>query len=78
MWGARKIKFIIDEGPSKLVVLDPKVQLESPITSLFVTNLDTESVSETARKYMQENNISLHPHTVNLDYDYWSVGISCP
>ena len=73
VWSGRKISYIINEGPTKLVVMDPKVQLESSFLK-SLTDLDTNTVSETARKYMQEHDISLHPHTVTLDYDFWSVG----
>jgi hypothetical protein len=37
-------------------------------------DLDFGSVSDSARKFMLENGISLRPHVLTLDYSFWTVG----
>ena len=67
IWSLGRIKRIQDEGDKKLVVLDPKVKPES---------IDT--LSESARSYFQQHNISIQAYTVDLDYNFWTVGIPPP
>jgi hypothetical protein len=35
---------------------------------------DINTLSDTARSYIEEHKISLIPHTLNLDYNFWTAG----
>ena len=39
---------------------------------------DRNTLSDTARSYIEEHGISLIPHTLNLDYNFWTAGTPSP
>ena len=46
------------------VKVDPKYRL----------TIDTRTLSEKARSYIAQHDIALQPHTLNLDYNFWTAG----
>jgi hypothetical protein len=46
------------------------------VKSIFKYRLivDTSTLSEKARSYITQHEIALQPHTLNLDYNFWTAG----
>ena len=76
VWSAGRIRHILENGQTKLVIMNPRVSPESsPIWNTCHLTVDANTLSEKARSYIQEKGISLQPHTLILDYDVWTAGI---
>lgn len=75
IWSAGRIKPIVDSGQTKLVIMNPRVD---PQSCLYFDSLtvDNKTLSETARAFIEENDILLRPHTLSLDYNFWTAGIA--
>jgi hypothetical protein len=54
--------------------MDPKIVPEGYTFKASRLMIDTNTLNERTRTFMKENEISLQPYNVNLDYDYFSVG----
>lgn len=74
LWNGRKIKHILDNGPTKLVIMNTNIKPEGWALLTLRLMIDTSALNESARTFMEENEIALQPYNVKLDYDYFSVG----